>query len=603
MHNKLLRINLSKNAISKEEIPEKIYQNYIGGTGLIAYYLYKELDSRIDPLSPKNKIIIAPGPAQNTMIPITGRYAVGTKSPLTGHFLDSHAGGFLGPEIRSAGYDLIIIEGKAEKPVYVSIKDENVEIKDAKHLWGKFFFETESTIRNEEKELKMRVIAIGPAGENLVAFSCLTADIHHNTGRGGLGAVFGSKNLKAIAIKGSKKSTNGNQEKIAEVRKDFLERSKKAKDSGVGMFKYGTSNAVAYSNEMSQYPTRNWQSGVFEEYEKLSGVVMDEKFTAIKHPCYNCPIGCSSTLDASGFDWTKQEEVARPEYETMAMLGGNCGISDHETIIRANNMCNQLGLDTISTGSAIAMTMEAVEKGHIKGPEFEGVEFGNGEKIFEILEMIAYRKGFGDILAKGVAQAAKHWGVENLAIHVKKLPFAAWDPRGLLGLGLSYATAAVGASHLRGWPNTSDIPDKSALDVIDSLIEQQDYKTLSDCLVICMFAYSMESGLRFEDRQSIISALWDREVSRDEMMEIAHRIWIIKRLFNIEQHTDYKPIDFDVLPDRFMNEPLPSGRAEGCKAFFTEEDFQKSLQTLYEKRGLDRYGVPTKKVIKNLGIE
>ena len=602
MQNKLLRINLSKKEISKEEIPVKVYQKYIGGTGFIAYYLYKELEPEIDPLSPKNKIIIAPGPAQNTRIPITGRYAVGAKSPLTGHFLDSHAGGFLGPEIRAAGYDLIIIEGTAKNPVYISVKDEEVEIKNAKLLWGKLFYETESMIRNEENESKMRVIAIGPAGENLVAFSCLTADIHHNTGRGGLGAVFGSKNLKAVAIKGSKKSTNGDQEKIEEIRKDFLDRSKKAKDSGTGMFKYGTSNAVAYSNEMSQYPTRNWQSGEFEEYEKLSGVILDEKYTAIKRPCYNCPIGCSSTLDASDFDWTEQEEVARPEYETMAMLGGNCGISDHETIIRANNMCNQLGLDTISTGSAIAMTMEAVEKGYIKGPEFKGVEFGNGEKIFEILEMIAYRKGFGDILAKGIAQAAKHWGVENLAIHVKKLPFAAWDPRGLLGLGLSYATAAVGASHLRGWPNTSDIPDKSALDVIDSLIEQQDYKTLSDCLVICMFAYSMESGLKFEDRQNILSALWNREVSREEMMDIAHRIWIVKRLFNVKQHDDYKPIDFDVLPYRFMNEPLPSGRAEGCKAFITEEDFKKSLQYFYSKRGLNQVGIPKNEIIEKVGI-
>jgi aldehyde:ferredoxin oxidoreductase len=209
----------------------------------------------------------------------------------------------------------------------------------------------------------MRIIGIGPAGENLVAFSCPTADIHHNPGRGGLGAVFGSKNLKAIAVKGSSKSTNGNQEKINKIRKDILERSNKAKESGANMFKYGTSNAVAYANEMSQYPTRNWQSGKFEDYEKLSGVILDEKYTAIKRPCHNCPVGCSSTLDASVFDWTEQKEVTRPEYETLAMFGGNCGISDHETIIRANNMCNQLGLDTISCGSAIAMTIEAAEKG------------------------------------------------------------------------------------------------------------------------------------------------------------------------------------------------------------------------------------------------
>ena len=603
MKNQLLRINLTSNEVMKETIPEEIYTKYIGGTGFISYYLYKEIKKKIDPLSPENKLIIAPGPAQGTRIPITGRYAVGALSPLTSHFLDSHAGGFLGPEIRFAGYDLIIIEGKAKKPVYISINDAKVEIKDAQNLWGKLFFETEDLIRKEEKETTMRVIAIGPAGENLVTISCPTADIHHNPGRGGLGAVFGSKNLKAVAVKGSGKPTNGNPEKIDKIRKDIMQRAKEAKDRGVGMFKYGTSNAVGFSNEMSQYPTRNWQSGEFEEYEKLSGVILDEMYTAIKRPCYNCPIGCSSTLDASIFSWAEKEEVARPEYETMAMFGGNVGISDHETIIRANYICNQLGLDTISTGSAIAMTMEAVEKEFLKGSEFEGVKFGNGEKIFEILEMIAYRKGFGDILAKGVAQAAEEWGIEDLAIHVKGLPFAAWDPRGRKGLGLSYSTAAVGASHLRGWPSTSEIPDKSALDVMDSLMEQQDYKSLLDCLIVCTFSYSVEGGFTFDDRQKILSALWDRDVSRDEMMEIAQRIWITKRLFNINQYEDKKPIEFDVLPKRFMTEPLPSGRAEGSKAFINQEDYDNCLQYLYKKRGLDQSGIPTQEEIDRLEID
>ncbi len=590
--------------MKKEEIPEDVYKKYIGGTGFISYYLYKELQKKIDPLSPENKIIIAPGPASGTRIPITGRYAVGTKSPLTNHFLDSHVGGFLGPEIRFAGYDLIILEGKSSNPVYVSIKDDAIEIKDAKHLWGKLSYETEDKIKEDENEPRMRVICIGPAGENLVAISCPTADSHRNPGRGGLGAVFGSKNLKALAVKGSEKPANGNQEKIDEIRKDIMARAKKAKDSGSEMFTYGTSSAVSFANEMSQYPTRNWQSGEYEDYKKIGGPDMAEAYTAIKRPCYGCPIGCSSTLDAKDFDWVPEDkiEIARPEYETLAMFGGNVGISDNDIISHANYLCNQLGLDTISTGSAIAMTMEAVEKGLLKGPEFEGVKFGNGEKLLEIIEMIAYRKGFGNVLAKGVAQAAEEWGIENLAIHVKGLPFAAWDPRGKLGLGLSYATAAVGASHLRGWPATAEVPDKSALDVIDSLIEQQDYKSLIDCLVVCTFSYVIDGGFSFEDRQKILSALWDRDVSKEEMMEIAQRIWITKRLFNINQFDNYKPIDYDVLPNRFMNEPLPSGRAEGSKAFVSEEDFEKSLQLLYEKRGLDEYGVPTEQEIDKLDI-
>lgn len=603
MNNKLLRINLTEGEISKEDIPEEICKKYIGGTGFIAYYLYKELDPKTEPLSPDNKIIIAPGPAQGTKIPITGRYVVGALSPLTDHFIDSHVGGFLGPEIRFAGYDLIIIEGKAEEPVYVSIKDEEVKIKDASQLWGEISYKTEEQIRFEENEPKMRVICIGPAGENLVTIACPTADGHRNPGRGGLGAVFGSKNLKALAVKGSTRPTNGNQEKIEELRKEYVARARKAIESGNGMDRYGTSDAVAYSNQMSQYPTRNWQSGEFEDYEKLSGVIMDEKYKVLKRPCYQCPVGCSATFDGSDFDWTEQKEVARPEYETLAMLGGNCGISDSDTVIKANEMCNQLGLDTISTGSAIAMIMEAVEKGLLEGPEFKGIKFGNDAKIFELLDMIAHREGIGDILAQGVAQAAEHWGIGQLAIHVKGLPFAAWDPRGKLGLGLSYSTSSVGASHLRGWPATTEVPDKTAVDVMDSLVEQQDYKTLLDCLVVCTFSYAIDGGFTYIERQRIMEALWDREVPKEEMMEIAQRIWITMRMFNVKRYGDKKPIEYDVLPKRLMNEPLPSGRAKGSKAFISEEDYNQSLQLVYEKRGLDEYGIPKEEELKRLGID
>jgi len=598
----LLRINLTDKQIVKEEIPEEVHYKYIGGTGYIAYYLYKEINPNTQPLSPENKIIIATGPAQGTKIPITGRYVMGAISPLTNHFIDSHVGGFLGPELRFAGYDLIIVEGKADSPVYISIKDEQVAINDANHLWGQTSYKVDTKIREDESEPKMRIVCIGPAGENLVKISCPTSDGHRNPGRGGLGAVFGSKNLKAIAVKGSNRPTNGNQEKIEKLRKEIVSRARKSIKAGRGMDKYGTSDAVEFSNQMSQYPTRNWQSGEFEGKDGLSAVKMHEKYKALKRPCYQCPVGCSATFSGEYFEWTDQPEVARPEYETLAMLAGNVGVDDFDTVIRANEMCNQLGLDTISTGSAIAMTMEAVEKGLLTGPEFEGVKFGNGEKIFQLLEMIAYRKGIGEILARGVAQAAEHWGIEDLAIHVKGLPFAAWDPRGRLGLGLSYSTSSVGASHLRGWPQTSEIPDKSAVDVIDSLIEQQDYKTLLDCLIVCNFAYAIDEGLKFEDRISIMEALWDREVSKEEMHEIAHRIWVTMRMFNVKRYGDKKPIEFDQLPKRFMTEPLPSGRAEGSKAFIDEDDYNKCLQLLYQKRGLDITGVPRNDELDRLEI-
>ncbi len=605
MNNRLLRINLTSKEISLEEIPESVILDYMGGTGYITYYLYKELEANIDPLSSENKIIIAPGPIQGTKIPVSGRYAIGTKSPLTSLYLDSNVGGFLGPEIRFTGYDLIIIEGKSSKPVYISIKDQKVEIKDAKDLWGKFVYETDVLIKALEREPKMRVLTIGPAGENLVNFACSSSDNFRNAGRGGLGAVFGSKNLKAVAVKGSTRPTNGDHEKIELVRKDIVQRARNAKDDGHLLHKHGTSWLVKVANDLDHYPTRNWQSGEFEDIDNLGHEAFAEKYKRFRRPCYQCPIGCSETLDASVFDWVEEDrkEIAKPEYETLAMLGGNCGISDSEAVIHANYLCNELGLDTISTGSAIAMTMEAIEKGLVEGPEFVDVEFGNIDKFLELIDKIAYRKDIGDILADGVAQAAEYWNIQDLAIHVKKLPFAAWDPRAKLGLGLSYATAAVGASHLRGWPSTSEIPEKSAIKVIDSLIEQQDLKTIKDCLSICHFTHSIKPALGFDDCVNILSAAWDKEVTAEELTDVARRIWIMKRLFNMREFGDKKPIEFDNLPKRFMKEPLPSGRAKGKTAFVNDEDFKKSRRALYEKRGLDAEGVPIEEELKRLRIK
>ncbi|MHA1668203.1 MAG: aldehyde ferredoxin oxidoreductase family protein [Candidatus Heimdallarchaeaceae archaeon] len=604
MNDKLLRINLSNKKITEEKIPEKVIYDYMGGTGFITYYLYKELEAKIDPLSEKNKIIIAPGPIQGTRIPIAGRFAMGTKGPLTGLYLDSNVGGFFGPEIRFAGYDLIIIEGKSEEQVYISIKDKEVKIKNAKNLWGKLVNLTEKAIKKEENEPKMRVLTIGPAGENLVKFACTTSDGFRNAGRGGLGAVFGSKKLKAIAVKGSLPPTNGNQEKIRKIRADLLTRAKKAKDEGHLLHKHGTSWLVAVANHLSQFPTRNFQSGEFEKYKDLDHETIAKKYPRFRRPCYQCPISCAETLDASSFEWTDEKEIAKPEYETLGMLGANCGIADINTIIHANYLCNQFGLDTISTGSIIAMAMEAKEKGYVEGEGFEGIEFGNEEKLLELIEKTAFRKGLGDLLAKGLTAVAKIWGTEHLAIHSKNLPFAAWDPRGKLGLGLSYATAAVGASHLRGWPSTTEFPDdKSAVKIVDSLIEQQDLKTIKDSLTICHFTHSISPSLTFDDCLKITEAIWDKPVSKEELQNVAKRIWILKRMFNIREFEPKDPREFDKLPKRFMTEPLPSGRAKGSRAFASVEDFEKSLDTLYKKRGLDIKGRPTKEELERLSLK
>ena len=357
MNNNLLRINLTEGTVINEKIPDSVVFQYMGGTGYITYYLYKEVQPKIDPLSPENKIIIAPGPIQGTRIPVSGRYAIGTKSPLTGLYLDSNAGGFLGPEIRFAGYDLIIIEGKSSKPVYISIKDQNVEIKDATDLWGRFVYETDVLIKGLEHEPKMRILTIGPAGENLVKFACTTSDNFRNAGRGGLGAVFGSKNLKAVAFKGSTLPTR-NQSQIELIRKDIIQRAKNAKDDGHLLYKHGTSWLVKVASDFDHYPTRNWQSGEFEDIDNLGHETFAKKYKRFRRPCYQCPIGCSETLDASVFDWVEKDrkEIAKPEYETLAMLGGNCGISDSEAVERLERPTlkrNQRRRNTLSISVSI----------------------------------------------------------------------------------------------------------------------------------------------------------------------------------------------------------------------------------------------------------
>ncbi len=603
MENILLRVNLTSREIKKEEIPKEVIEQYMGGTGLIAYYLYKEMSSHIDPLGPENKIVLVVGPIQGTEVPISGRYSMGAKSPLTGLFLDSNAGGFVGPELAKAGYTAVIIEGKAEYPVYLSIKDEQIEIKDATHLWGKTVSEVEKTVKEEENESAMRFISIGKAGENLVKIACTTSDLFRNAGRGGLGAVYGSKNLKAISIRGTKTLERGNKEEIKKIRADITSRAKKAKSGGHLLHTHGTSWLVNAANGLSQFPTRNFQSGEFEKYEKINHESFMQKYKRIRKPCARCTIACSEYLDASHFPWAKDKYVAKPEYETLGMLGGNCGIDDTDTIIYANHLCNEYGLDTISVGSVIATTMEAVEKGYLQGDEYKDIVFGNKEKFFELIHAIAERKGLGELLAEGVVHITKLWKCEHIAVHSKGLPFAAWDPRGKLGLALSYATAAVGASHLRGWPATTDIPDKSATTIIGSLVEQQDAKTIKDCLTICHFTHSITPPLNFEDCAKITSAVWGREVTTEELSTIAKRIWIVKRMFNIREYKEKKPREFDTVPPRFMKEPLPSGRAKGCTAFVNEEDFEKSMDLLYEERGLDKDGYVLKETLEKLNIK
>ncbi len=605
---KLLRVNLTDRRISEENIPPEVLRQFMGGKGLGTYYLYREVPRLADPLGPKNRFYLVTGPAQGTRIPIAGRCTAVSKSPLTGLYIDSGAGGYLGPELKRAGFDMLVIEGKSEQPVWLDISSDDTLIRDAKHLWGKTTHETELALRKEDK--KRGVLAIGPAGERLVRFACLTHNYFRTFGRGGLGAVLGGKGLKAIAVRGHLESISTpdpDQEKA--LSKLLINRSRAAREKGHNLHLHGTPWLVWRSNNNGMFPTRNFQTTHFEHHLKLSPDYLEGVFAQNRRrqPCERCPISCSWVITKT-FPWAPQEvtgAVAVPEYETLGLLGGNLGIADTEAVIQANHLCNILGLDTISTGNVIGLLMELAQRGELpENYQKESVRFSNSQGVIQLISKIALREGLGDALAEGTMRFASRIGPQAaaLAIHVKGLEFPAWDPRGKLGLGLSYATAAAGASHLRGWPITGEPPKISASSVLPSLVEQQDLKILKDSLIICHFTHSINPVLENKDCANIYNIVTGESSTEESVRRIAARTWLLARLFNIREY-DEAPRYYDKLPTRFMEEPVPSGPAKGLTAFVSRQDFEECLTELFQLRGCDKNGYPTETAIKDLGLE
>ncbi|MDH5645618.1 MAG: aldehyde ferredoxin oxidoreductase family protein, partial [Candidatus Heimdallarchaeota archaeon] len=579
-----------------------VLEKYIGGKGLGAYLLHQYVDPKIDPLSDKNPIIIATGPAQGT-VPIAGRYSIITKSPHTGIFLDSHVGGYVGPELKFAGFDAIMILGKSEHPVYIEITNQSVHIKNADHLWGLSSLNAEDQIK-ENHDAKAKVIVIGPAGENLVHISTATSDYYRTAARGGIGMLFGSKKLKGISIRGTLELDVPDIGSLKELRKDINHRTKKSIDNGHLLPKIGSSWLLRIANERDQLPTLNYQYGEFEAFEKITGESLHEKFSSVtkRKPCYRCPLGCSYIINYEA-EWTEGRMVQHPEYESIGLLGSNLGIDCLDHILQTNHTCNSLGLDTISTGSVISWFMEVGNKGLI--PEkykHEKIEFGDKSGIIQLISKIANQEGVGEILSQGVKRASEIFGngTDRYAVHVKGLELPAWDPRGKLGLGLSYITSNVGGSHLRGWPATVDPPDRSMVPYIDSLIEQQDLKILKDSLIMCHFTHSIAPGLGISDTAKIFEVTTGVKTSVKEMREKAQRIWIASRLFNVKIWGEISPRQLGVLPHRLMYDPLPTGKAKGMTSFNNQQDLDESLTIFYNKRGCDFDGRPQYQEITNL---
>lgn len=595
---KILRVNLSDGSIKKEALNLKDANMYLGARGLGTKIMMDEVDPKVDPFSPGNKVVFMTGPLTGTFASSPGRYEVVTKAPLTGTIGASNSGGHFGPELKFAGYDGIIFEGKADKPVYLYINDDAVELRNAEHLWGKSVFDATDEIINETVE-SARVACIGPAGEKLVLFATVMNDKHRAAGRSGLGAVMGSKNLKAVAVKGSGSIQVSDPKAFMDICVDARAKLKAHPVTGQGLATYGTEVLVNILNQSGALPTRNWRDGgYFEHADDTSGESLTGKYLVKNKGCYGCSIGCGRVTRIPDGPFKGFGEG--PEYEAGWSYGADCGVRDLAAICKANFICNEYGIDPITMGSTIACAMELYEKGILTREEVgRDLPFGDAEGIVELTKMAALREGFGDKLAEGSYRMAESYGHPELSMTVKKQEMPAYDGRGVQGMGLEYATSNRGGCHVRGYltsPEILGIPQK-----LDPLVTTdkaawlkifQDLTAVVDSAGICLFT-TFAIGLP-EIAAMIKTALgWD--CSDKEVLKIGERIWNLERLFNLE--AGFSKSD-DTLPPRLLTEPLPAGPGKGKVV-----ELDVMLKEYYKVRGWNQDGVPTEDKKSDLAIK
>lgn len=591
---KILRINLKERTSKVENLNIEEAKKFIGGRGLGTKMLMDEIDPKIDALSPENKLLVVTGALTGTATPTGGRYMVITKSPLTGTVASSNSGGFWGAELKFAGYDAIIVEEKADSPVYINIEDDKVEIKDASHIWGKIVSETTDLLEQEYGET-VKVLTIGPAGEKLSRIAAIMNDKDRAAGRSGVGAVMGSKNLKAITVKGSNRKVDvSDPDKLKEV---FSRSMKKIRENGVtgqGLPTYGTAVLVNVINENGVHPTNNFQEGYFGNADDISGETLADKYLVKKEACYRCPIACGRYCKVDDI------EGGGPEYETIWAYGSDCGVNDLGEIIKANYWCNELGLDTISAGATLAAAMELYQKGYIKDDEIDGtpLEFGNADAVVEWTKKMGLREGLGDKFAEGSYRLAEMYGVPELSMSVKKQELPAYDPRGIQGQGLQYATSNRGGCHVRGYlisPEILGLPeklDRLSLEGKPTWVKIfQDLTATIDSLGLCLFtSFALGAG----DYADLYNAVCGTDHTAESILQAGDRIWNIEKQFNLSSGLDNSD---DTLPKRLLEEPIPEGPSKGWVTKLDE-----MLPKYYEERGWDAKGVPTEIKLKELGL-
>ena len=585
-YGRILKIDVNKEAFSIEPVEDHILKTYLGGKGLATRLLLDHNPPRVDPLSPENHLIFATGPTTGSRVWGSCRHGVYTKSPQTGFFSESYSGGTVAEHMNATGFDAIVIYGAAKSPVWLEICEEAVYFHSAEDLWGQDTFETEDRTKqwikkNRPKAKKCGVVCIGPAGENQVSFAVIENDYWRSAGRTGVGAVTGSKKIKAIAFWGSRKKEFADIELMKDFAKSVAQRSKE--DAGVKAYKsMGTPMLVDIMNKAGGFPTRYWQKGRYEHSENINARALHDRCDVKPHACLKCFMACGrlSTVKEGRHKGLK---IEGPEYETIYAFGGLCEIDSIEEIAYLNDICDRLGMDTISAGNLAALTIEASRQGKI---DYK-IDYGQVDAIAKLLEDIAQRRGIGDTLARGIKYTAKEWDMEDQAIHVKGLEPAGYDPRVLKGMGLAYASSARGACHLRATfykAELSGIADPEKIDGKAKMFtEWEDRLTIFDTLILCRFYRDL---YQWDELSTIIKATTGMELNSEKMRSIAAAITDNTRRFNLREGLTPEE---DRIPRRFFREVLPE-----TQKIITENQMEQLITDYYKERGWDEKGEPPK---------
>jgi len=611
----LLRVDLARNTTRVERIWKETIRKYLGGRGLGAKLLFEELRPGIDPLGPENKLIFAVGPVTGVPFGGSSRYTIMAKSPLTGGWGESNGGGFFGAELRFAGLYAVVVENIADEPVYLWVKDDHAEIRKAHHLWGKDPIETIRMIKSEAGEESARIACIGLGGENQVRYASVIADIRYAAGRCGMGAVMGSKKLKALAVRGTKRVPVADKETLLDLKKTHAEQSW----AGAGKLLHddGEDGFLDDINATGRLPTKAFKQGTFGFAEDLTGETMSKTILTGRRTCFACRNSCYRIVKGE-HPYRIESEWGGPEYESVAALGPLCLVGNLNVVCKANELCNKYTLDTISTGVVVAFAMECYEKGLLTKKDTDGLDltWGNHEAELQLIEKIVRREGIGDLLAQGVARAAKKIGrgAEKFALTIKGQELPMHEPRGKKGLGLSYAVSNRGACHLQmidhddAWQVPENMvpevglvkpanPLDTSIDKVRLVKAAEDWKATVDSLVMCIYS-SFPAGPKPDVVSGIVNSVTGWNITLAELARIGERIFNLCRAFNVREGFSRKD---DALPER-LSEPLPDGQYKGQRV--SPEELQSMLDNYYEIRGWDeKTGIPMAHKLKELGLD